>query len=94
MSTYIVRENDCGYMPDSEPEEFTTLQDAKDYAHSLKREWRDLMWEDQPYHGLHITVWFPLKKIRKSDTLGGIVYASLDTPIDRVIVITLKDWQD
>lgn len=92
--TYIVRENDCGYMPDSDPVEFSTLANAKEYALSLKNEWYDLMWEDQPYEGLHITVWSPLKKIRKSDTFGGCIYASLDTPIDRVIVITFVDWQD
>ena len=91
--SYIVRENDCGYMPDSDPAEFNTLAEAKVYAHSLKQEWRELQFEG-PYEGLAITVWSALKKIRKTDTYGGIIYASIDTPIDRVIVITFKDWQD
>lgn len=89
---YSVRENDCGYMPDSDPAEFNTLREAKDYALSLKKEWLDSQWDNPEPN--KVTVWTPLKRIRKSDTLGGIIYASLDTTIDRVIVITFIDWSD
>ncbi len=91
---YIVRENDCGYMPDSDPEEFATLREAKEYALSLKQEWYSMQWDTPDSDRYAVTIWTPLKSIRKSDTFGGIIYASLDTPIDRVIVITFKNWQD
>ena len=92
--SYIVRENDCGYMPDEEPAEFDTLADAKEYARSLKNEWYDMQWDRPKSDRNRVTVHAPLHTIRKSDTFGGIIYASLDTPIDRVIVITFKDWTD
>lgn len=86
---YYVRENDCGYMPDSDPAEFDTLREAKSYARSLRQEWQDLQWEDQPYNGNHITVWEPLKSIKRSDLINSsVIYASIDTTIDRVIVIS------
>jgi len=92
--SYIVRENDIGYMPDDDPAEFNTLAEAKEYARSLAQEWRDMQWDTPKSEQNHVTIHFPLKSIRKSDTFGGIIYASLDTTIDRVIVITFKDWQD
>lgn len=76
--TYYVRENDCGYMPDSEPVEFTTLREAKDYARELRQEWQYLQWPDQPYEENHITVECPLKSIRKRDLINSsVIYASI-----------------
>jgi hypothetical protein len=91
---YIVRENDCGYMPDSDPAEFNTFREAKDYARELKEQWYEMQWDTPKSERYAVTVWAPLRKMRKSDTYGGVIYASLDTPIDRVIVITYKDWLD
>jgi hypothetical protein len=86
---YIVRENDMGYLPDSEPEAFDTLASAKAYARSLKQEWRDEIYEYGTYAENHITVETPLKSITAIDLRdSSIIYASLDTTIDRVIVIS------
>ena len=91
MTAYYVRENDYGYMPDDDPAEFSTLAEAKDYARSLLKEWYDLKYDpDGFYRGLAITIWQPLKTIHKSDCFGGVIYASIDTTIDRVIVISAE----
>ena len=94
---YFVRENDCGYMPDSEPEAFDTLVEAKAYARSLKQEWRDQIYPDGVYSENHITVETPLKSITVASLKreSSIIYASLDTTIDRVIVISrlCVDWE-
>lgn len=93
--SYIVRENDTGYMPDSDPAEFNTLAGAKEYARSLKNEWYDMQWDSPKSDRYPVIVWAPLKTIHKLDTFGGVIYASLDMPhMDRVIVITFKDWTD
>lgn len=86
---YYVRENDCGYMPDDDPAEFSTLREAKSYARSLRQEWQDLQWEDQPYEDNHITVECSLKNVTRKELINSsIIYASIDTTIDRIIVIS------
>lgn len=86
---YYVRENDCGYMPDSDPAEFETLHEAKSYAKSLKNEWRDQIYPDGIYSDNHITILSPLKSITRKELINSsIIYASIDTTIDRVIVIS------
>lgn len=38
---YLVIENDVGYLPDTEPAEFDTRQEAEEYMKQIRREWME-----------------------------------------------------
>lgn len=55
---YIVVENDPGYLPDSEPEEYDTREDAVQRLKDIREEWLELGWNPFEIRGSAEEGWY------------------------------------